>query len=136
MFAVTSHSRPQLDFADMRSFLEHGWGELGIRVADCWRDFNDCYFDGRLKPLPIVLVATSPHGHWLGLTHPPASCQGFVLVRTRQSLVIASHWRPSAPSRRDCFCPCQLHRWRHNLRGGIDKSDTALRYILARPHAG
>jgi hypothetical protein len=69
MFAVTSHSRPQLDFADMRAFLEHGWGELGVRVAGCWRDFNDRYFDGRLKPLPIVLVATSPHGHWLGLTH-------------------------------------------------------------------
>jgi SprT-like family len=69
MFAVTSHSRPQLDFADMRAFLEHGWGELGLRVAGCWRDFNDRYFDGRLKPLPIVLVATSPHGHWLGLTH-------------------------------------------------------------------
>jgi hypothetical protein len=33
MFAVTSHSRPQLDFADMGAFLEHGWGELGIRVA-------------------------------------------------------------------------------------------------------
>src|SRR5262245_60647773 len=69
MFAVTSHSRPQLSFADMRAFLEHGWGELGNRVAGCWRDFNDRYFDGRLKPLPIVLVATSPHGHWLCLTH-------------------------------------------------------------------
>src|SRR6266487_3044944 len=56
MFAVTSHSRPQLDFADMRAFLEHGWGELGNRVAECWRDFNDRYFDGRLKPLPIELA--------------------------------------------------------------------------------
>ena len=69
MFAITSHSRPQLDFADMRAFLEHGWGELGIRVAACWRDYNDRYFEGRLRPLPILLVATSPHGRWLGL-HP------------------------------------------------------------------
>src|SRR5262245_55655938 len=68
MFAVTSHSRPQLDFADMRAFLEHVWGELGLRVAGCLRYFNDRYFDCRLKPLPILLVATSSHGHCVGFT--------------------------------------------------------------------
>ena len=68
MFAETSHTRPDINFAQMRDFMHHGWGPVGIRVAEAWREFNDRYFDGRLKPVPITLVATSPHGHWLGLT--------------------------------------------------------------------
>ena len=96
MFAVTSHSRPQLDFADMHGFLEHGWGELGIRVANCWRDFNDRYFDGRLRPLPIVLVATSPHGHWLGLTH--GSRNGHGTHRIELTIRVWAHaWSLTAP---------------------------------------
>ena len=31
MFAVTSHSRPQLDFADMWAFLEHGLRKVNGR---------------------------------------------------------------------------------------------------------
>jgi len=68
MFSETSHTRPDINFAQMRDFLHHGWGPVGVRVAECWRDYNDRYFDGRLRPVPITLVNTSPHGHWLGLT--------------------------------------------------------------------
>jgi len=69
MFAVTTHSRPEISFDQMRNFMEHGWGDLGLRVADCWHNFNTRFFGGALRPVPILLVATSPHGHWLGLTH-------------------------------------------------------------------
>ena len=67
MFTETTHTRPDIDFQQMRDFMHHGWGPVGLRVADTWREFNDRYFEGRLKPAPITLVATSPHGHWVGL---------------------------------------------------------------------
>ena len=37
-------------------------------VVVCLTNTFDRYFAGRLKPVPITLVATSPHGHWWGLT--------------------------------------------------------------------
>jgi hypothetical protein len=48
----------------MRTFLEYGWGEIGMNVFDAWQEFNERFFDDKLKPCPIVLTATSPFGHW------------------------------------------------------------------------
>ncbi len=68
MHAYTSHTRPEISFTEMRTWLFHDWGNLGSRVAECWLEYNKRYFGGRLKPVPIALVSTSPYGHWLGLT--------------------------------------------------------------------
>ena len=69
MQVATTHDRPRCSFADMRRFLEIGWGDLGLRVASVWADYNERYFAGRLEPIPILLVSTSPYGHWLGCTY-------------------------------------------------------------------
>jgi hypothetical protein len=53
---------------EMRHALEVGWGALGGRVAATWLEYNRTYFGGRLRPLPVFLVPTSPYGRWLGLT--------------------------------------------------------------------
>ncbi len=66
MNAYTSHTRPEISFTEMRTWLFHDWGNLGSRVAECWLEYNKRYFGGRLKPVPIALVSTSPYGHWLG----------------------------------------------------------------------
>jgi hypothetical protein len=55
-------------FDEMKRALAAGWGDLGTRVATCWAYYNQLYFDGRLKPLPIFLTQTSPYGNWVGLT--------------------------------------------------------------------
>lgn len=68
MHAETTHKRPDITYAEMKTFLTIGWGELGKRVAEAWRQYNKTYFGNKLQPLPITIVNTSPHGHWLGLT--------------------------------------------------------------------
>lgn len=81
MFAETAHTRPEINFVQMRDFMHHGWGPVGIRVAEAWREFNDRYFESRLRPVPITLVATSPHGHWLGLTSGMRPGNGHAVCR-------------------------------------------------------
>ena len=68
MHAETNHRRPDITYAEMKAFLTIGWGKLGQRVAETWLAFNKKHFGGKLQPLPITIVNTSPYGHWLGLT--------------------------------------------------------------------
>jgi hypothetical protein len=82
-------------FAEMRHALEVGWGEVGGRVADCWREYNRLYFGGRLRPLPIFLTPATPYGHLLGwccghdvrVIALAAPRQGDVLVADRDTLL-------------------------------------------------
>ena len=69
MHIETNLSRPNITFAQMRRFLTIGWGTLGEDVAATWLEFNRQHFGGKLHPLPITIVSTSPYGHWLGLTY-------------------------------------------------------------------
>lgn len=48
---ATTHDRPRFTFAQMRTFLEIGWGSLGMRIAAHWIDYNERYFDGDLEPV-------------------------------------------------------------------------------------
>jgi hypothetical protein len=68
MHVETDHDRGDITFAQMKAFLQTGWGKTGLAVADAWLLFNKRYFGGKLQPIPIVLTATSPYGHWSGLT--------------------------------------------------------------------
>jgi hypothetical protein len=68
MFSETDHTRPTITFDQMQTFLETGWGPVGLRVAKHWAEFNDRFFGGQIEPTPIVITQTSPHGHWSGLT--------------------------------------------------------------------
>ena len=72
---------------------------VGLRVADAWRDFNDRYFSGRLKPVPITLVRTSPHGHWLGL------CTGIGSACARARLTAATSSSSPIPGRAEASSP-------------------------------
>src|SRR5262245_20398126 len=83
-------------FAMMRWTLEEGWGDLGSRVAECWRDYNSLYFGGRLRPLPISLTPTMPYGRCIAYTAAggpvrhialSAPAVGTVLVAERETLL-------------------------------------------------
>jgi hypothetical protein len=64
----TAPKKRDYTFEEMRRALVVGWGELGERVAQCWRDFNRLYFADELLPLPIFLTATMPYGRMIGWT--------------------------------------------------------------------
>jgi hypothetical protein len=69
-------------------------------VADCWADYNERYWGGRLRPLPVFLTPATPYGKRLGwtccepqVTHIalayPLTCpaEGQVLVADRSTLL-------------------------------------------------
>ena len=66
---MADYPGPQLNREQMRTFLEYGWGDVGLAVFTTWEEFNARFFADQLCPIPIVLVATSPWGHWVGCTH-------------------------------------------------------------------
>jgi hypothetical protein len=51
---------------DMRRFAGEAWGELGVKVVEKWCEFNATYFDGVLRPVPLVLTQTQPFGKRIG----------------------------------------------------------------------
>jgi predicted SprT family Zn-dependent metalloprotease len=48
---------------------EHAFGATGRRTVELWQQYNQAYFDGKLRPTPIIYVPTSTYGHWVGCTH-------------------------------------------------------------------
>src|SRR6516164_10223907 len=48
---------------DMRRFAGEAWGPLGVSIVERWCDFNATYFDGALRPVPLVLTNTLPFGN-------------------------------------------------------------------------
>jgi hypothetical protein len=51
---------------DMRRFAGEAWGQLGIKVVKRWCEFNTTYFDGMLRPVPLVITNTQPFGKRIG----------------------------------------------------------------------
>jgi hypothetical protein len=47
---------------DMRRFAFEAWGQLGASAVMKWAEFNDAYFDGALRPVPLVFTQTLPFG--------------------------------------------------------------------------
>jgi hypothetical protein len=52
-------------FDDMLRFATEAWGPLGTKTARMWAVYNDRYFDGALKPVPLVITHTQPFGRRL-----------------------------------------------------------------------
>ena len=55
-----------LTIEDMHRFAGEAWGQFGIKVVKRWCAFNATYFDGALRPVPLVLTHTQPFGKRLG----------------------------------------------------------------------
>src|SRR5215472_6235306 len=47
---------------DMHRFAGEAWGQLGFNVVKRWCEFNATYFDGTLRPVPLVISNTLPFG--------------------------------------------------------------------------
>jgi hypothetical protein len=47
---------------DMQKFAAEAWGPFGLTVVECWVEFNQLYFRGKLKPVPLVITNAQPYG--------------------------------------------------------------------------
>ena len=50
---------------DMAKFATEAWGPFGGAVVEKWVEFNQRFFGGKLRPVPLVLTNTLPHGRLL-----------------------------------------------------------------------
>jgi hypothetical protein len=74
----------------MREALVVGWGSLGGCVADTWVEFNQVYFGGRLKPLPVFLTPATPYGRLVGWTCCQDAVTHIALARPRQGDILVA----------------------------------------------
>lgn len=58
---------PDLSFYDALTVSTKAFGPRGEKAVRLWQQYNDDYFSGNLKPVPVLFVPTSPFGHWVGL---------------------------------------------------------------------
>jgi hypothetical protein len=63
MSNATHSSALQFTVEDMRRFAGEAWGPLGVSIVERWCEFNATYFDGALRPVPLVLTNTLPFGN-------------------------------------------------------------------------
>ena len=90
---VVSSSYALQDFSieDMRRFGGEAWGQIGVDIVERWCEFNAAYFDGALRPVPLVISNTQPFGKRIGFCSydPDASGRTITLnlPRTHNQLV-------------------------------------------------
>jgi hypothetical protein len=91
MDAVTRSSKLQFGVEDMRRFAGEAWGPLGVSIVEQWCAFNARYFDGVLRPVPLVITNTQPFGKRLAFCsyNPVASGRTITLniPKVHQTLV-------------------------------------------------
>lgn len=51
-----------ITFKEMQKFATEAWGPLGSNAVARWKEFNDRFFDGKLKPVPLVITRAQPYG--------------------------------------------------------------------------
>jgi hypothetical protein len=66
MDAVTpSNELREFTVDDMRRFAGEAWGPIGVDIVEKWCEFNARYFANALRPVPLVITNTLPHGRRL-----------------------------------------------------------------------
>lgn len=48
--------------SDMQRFAGEAWGELGVAIVRRWTAFNERYFAGQLRPVPVIITNAQPFG--------------------------------------------------------------------------
>lgn len=76
--------------ADMKKFATEAWGDLGASVVAAWRVLNDRYFEGKLRPIPIVVTNTQPFGRRLAFCSHGTTGRTITLNYPRQALALVA----------------------------------------------
>jgi hypothetical protein len=62
MTGNTPHDVTAFTLEDMHRFAREAWGMFGNALVERWAEFNRRYFEGVLRPVPLVLTHTQPFG--------------------------------------------------------------------------
>jgi hypothetical protein len=62
-----SYTEATFTFDDMLKFAGEAWGQLGIGAVRKWAVYNEQYFGGVLRPIPLMITQTQPFGKRIGL---------------------------------------------------------------------
>jgi hypothetical protein len=92
-------------FDDMHRFAAEAWGPLGTATVNKWAEFNGRYFDGRLRPVPLVITNTLPFGKRLAFCSYNPDNKG----RTITLNVPSQHKRLLANN--DTLLHEMIHQW-------------------------
>lgn len=74
----------------MREFALEAWGPFGGTVVDAWSALNDLYFDGKLKPVPLVLTNAQPFGRRLAFCSYGSAGRTITLNVPKQSVSLVA----------------------------------------------
>src|SRR5262249_41603832 len=61
---------------DMRRYAAEAWGQIGADIVNTWTRLNTAYFDGSLRPVPLILTQTQPYGRRIGFCSYPNGLTG------------------------------------------------------------
>lgn len=67
-YSQVDYERPTITFKQAQQIASCAFGKKGEAITAIWNAYNHEYFRGKLKPVPIIFVPTSPYGHWIGLS--------------------------------------------------------------------
>jgi len=67
-YSQVDYERPPITLKQARQIASCAFGQKGEAIVSLWSAYNKEYFRGKLKPVPIIFVPTSPYGHWIGLS--------------------------------------------------------------------
>ena len=63
---LIEQSRSPITVDQQRDMLRWSFGEYGEMIARAWSGFNQAFWEGELKPIPIWFPTAVPYGRWLG----------------------------------------------------------------------
>jgi hypothetical protein len=118
----------RFSFADMHRFATEAWGPLGTAVVGKWAEFNQRYFDGRLRPVPVVITNTLPFGHMLAFCSYNPGGGG----RTITLNVPSAHKRLLADN--DTLLHEMVHQYLHELGENAKHAGAGWRREIMRLH--
>lgn len=55
-------TRREFTYDDMLHHATEAFGVLGARIVPRWQRYNETYFGGMLKPVPLIVTSTQPFG--------------------------------------------------------------------------
>jgi len=64
---LIEQSRSPITIDQQRDMLRWSFGGYGEMIARAWSGFNQAFWAGELKPIPVWFPSATPYGHWCGL---------------------------------------------------------------------
>lgn len=64
---IIEQRKEPITLDEFNKLMKWAYSDRGVVLSKAWVRINEEYFDGVLKPCPILLPSSPPYGHWIGL---------------------------------------------------------------------